>query len=348
MTKFRRNFKLWDKAFSSIVLTEEPMRNGKDYFIFQCQKKCGGWGDRMKGAMFAYIVANLTGRIFKARFVKPDCDYSNYLVPNRYDWYLSKNFTPASNETVFNNHFGDSRLRDKMESTNLTEKFKLNKKYHFFSGNLQFIINLKNNTMYKDQISWMKDLNRADIYAAIYTRLFRLSDRLQSTLNHVLDQALPTRQHRLICVHVRLGEAAIQSDPIRMSIEKLPKVWAWIENQTRSDLDKVFVTSDSHKVVELAYNQTFGDRVISFPGAVIHSDKYKEARLRNKTLLCSGMERMILEYHTLMNCDILVKGHSGLSALASMVRGTNQGLYCLQKTGDIVPCKRDKFRPEFL
>ena len=298
--------------------------------------------------MFAYIVANLTGRTFKARYLKPDCDITDYLVPNKYDWYLDKNFTFNKNEMVDNRFFGQASLRDFMAYTNLTEKFKLEKKYHVFVGNLQYLTNLKRNKKYKDKLSWMNATTPADMYAAIYTRLFKLSTRLKSHINDVLNKALPTSKHRLLCVHVRLGRQAFSGDPYRMTLENLHKVWSWMKKQIQTDNDRIFVTGDSHKIVESAKNQSFSDRIISIPGAIIHSNKFDRENISNKTILCSGMERLILEYHMLMNCDVFVRGYSGLSVIASVVRGTDEGLYCLKKTGDILPCERNQFNPAFL
>merc|ERR1719239_862635 len=124
LSKYRKHYDLWEKA--NPYLTDSPAQNGTNgYFIFECRDFCCGWADQLKGTMFAYIVANLTGRTFKARYLKPDCDITDYLVPNKYDWYLDKNFTFNKNEMVDNRFFGQASLRDFMAYTNLTEKFKL-------------------------------------------------------------------------------------------------------------------------------------------------------------------------------------------------------------------------------
>jgi len=106
--------------------------------------------------------------------------------------------------------------------------------------------------------------------------------------------------------------------------------------------DKLFVMSDAQDVLDSAKNQSFKDNVFTIEGDIVHVDKFRKS---NTTLevACRGFERLLLEFHMLMNCDVLVRGHSGLSVLASAIRGTDQDLYCLQHSGVIVPCTMNNF-----
>ena len=58
----------------------------------------------------------------------------------------------------------------------------------------------------------MQNLTPADIYAELYKTLFKLSPRLEQHLANILDAALPTPQHKLVCIHVRMGHNAFKSD----------------------------------------------------------------------------------------------------------------------------------------
>ena len=124
-------------------------------------------------------------------------------------------------------------------------------------------------------------------------------------------------------------------------MKNLPKIWSWVETQSKTDLDKVFVTSDSYKVIMSAEDQSFKHRLVTIPGTIIHSNKF--GSLMNITNVCSALDRLFLEHHMLMNCDVFVRGHSGLSVIASAVRGTDEGLYCLHTDGNIQPCHRNNF-----
>ena len=104
----------------------------------------------------------------------------------------------------------------------------------------------------------------------------------------------------------------------------------------------MFVMSDSGKVVELAKQQSFGSRVFSVPGEIVHIDKYMlHGNSREQT--CNAFERLLLEHHVLMNCDVLMMSHSGLSHFASFIRGTDKDLYCFRDDGRVEACERNDF-----
>ena len=152
------------------------------------------------------------------------------------------------------------------------------------------------------------------------------------------------RFHEITCsstLQVRLGHEAFEKDWARRnSLSNLPKIWGFIEEQSKSDFDKVFVMSDSDTVIASAKNQSFAKRLVLVPGEIIHVDKFPG---RTDVEACTGMAKLLVEHHILMNCDVFVRGHSGLSVIASQVRGTDKGLYCLHGDGNIVPCQRNNF-----
>lgn len=348
ISEFRENFLLWDYV-NQIHMRDKAARTGRGVVMYECNRFCGGWADQIKGTIFSYLVANLTGRTFKARYLKPRCGILNYIVPNRVNWFMNESFEIPENEMSTHKLLGQKRFKFNIKTSNFTEFFGLDsndyKKYHSILFNLEGVSGLKKSEVYKNELSWMKNMSLADIYGIIYKRLFKLSPRLQNHLDKVLQEALPTPKHRLICIHVRLGHEAFGTDWARRnSVKNLPKIWSWIKSEIKSDFDKVFVTSDSDKVIASAYNQSFSDRLLTFSGSIIHSNKYMyDQKHLNQTSVCSGMERLFLEHHTLMNCDVLVRGHSGLSVIASSVRATDAGLYCLHDDGDILPCYRNDF-----
>merc|ERR1711963_1274561 len=82
---YRQKYQLWDSYEPAKIGLETGVEeNG--YFIYRCDgvkmNICGGWADRLKGAMFTYLLANITGRVFKAEFLVPKCDMTNYIIPN--------------------------------------------------------------------------------------------------------------------------------------------------------------------------------------------------------------------------------------------------------------------------
>ena len=129
---------------------------------------------------------------------------------------------------------------------------------------------------------------------------------------------------------------SMHDSEVRNSLDNLPKIWSFVSDLLTSPTHKLFVMSDSSQVLQSARNQTFQDRLVLVPGRIIHVDRDYGGQD-----VCGGFEKLMLEQHMLMNCDVLIQGESGLSALASFIRGTEVGLYCLRRNGDITPCHRD-------
>ena len=346
-SKFRQHYNKWEE--DGPHLTDSPAQHGTNgYFIYECVDFCCGWADQMKGTMFAYMIANLTGRIFKARYLKTPCDMRDYIMPNKIDWFLDRNWTAPKSESSYADHIGDKDLKEQAYKVNFTERFNSMKKYHFFIANLQYFQGLRNTTVYKNELSWMKNITVADAYSAVYKRLFKLSPRLESKVQTILDAALPTKQNRLICIHVRIGKTAFVGEPRRFRIKKLPTTWKWFKENFKSKFDKIFVMSDSHKVIKSAYEQSFADRVITVPGALVHTNKFWRENITDPNVICGGFERLLVEYHILMNCDVLVRGYSGISVIAANARDTNEGLYYLRYNGKVLTCDRNKFDRVFI
>ena len=322
------------------------------YLVYVCDEICGGWADRLKGILSTYMMANLTKRQFKVQIKRPWCDLKNYLVPNKVNWTIADDFTYEKNLTIkqtdtrFINmvHKRPYDLTGRTDQTNFYDTFREHIRHYFTRTNMDYISGMRNSCIYNQELSWTHDVNIADIYAALYKRLFKLAPRLETVLQNTLSENLPTPNHRLICVHVRLGHEAFDTDwAKRNSIENLPEVWRFIRNHSQSDFDKVFVMSDSEKVIDIARNQSFGQRVFSIPGHIVHIDKFDLHR-QSTTRACKGFQRLLLEHHMLMNCDLLMTSHSGLSNFASFIRGTDDGLFCLRDDGYIEPCERNDLR----
>ena len=341
----RDNLRLWDLIdnypFNDDVTT---YGEGEGYFIYECSVVCGGWADQIKGTIFAYMIANLTGRQFKARYLRPDCGMTNYLIPNRVNWVIPRSWSPSEHNCLYHNELGNHRLKLDLPNVDFKDRYQIGStSCNIGKWNLNYINALLQSRVYHRELAWTRHLTPSDVIGVVYRRLFRLHPRLQRVLDGVLYGTLATPRHRLVCIHVRLGYEAFHSDGVeesRNSLRNLPEIWKWISHQAASEYDKVFVMSDSQEVIHSARNQSFGDRLVSIPGSIIHSDKFPK---KDMSEVCDGVERLVLEHHLSMNCDVFVRGHSGLSVIAAAVRGSDQGLYCLHSDGTIEPCNRNDF-----
>lgn len=85
----------------------------KKYLIYHCIRGgCGGFGDRQKGIVSVFLLANITKRKFGLIFSKP-CDIRQYLYPNEIQWDIPSNEYANLTKKNFNiyetKRFEDSR-----------------------------------------------------------------------------------------------------------------------------------------------------------------------------------------------------------------------------------------------
>uniref|UniRef100_A0A0B7BA76 L-Fucosyltransferase n=1 Tax=Arion vulgaris TaxID=1028688 RepID=A0A0B7BA76_9EUPU len=344
---FRDNFLLWNKARQNIAETIYPYSSDKAsrYLIYRCDSgrlsHCGGLADRLKGMIAGYIIANITDRQFKAEILNPNCYLHQYIIPNLVNWSLSTSFHQSldkiASDTKIVNLMNNKIIYNNIGNINFTELIG-SSKYVYFRANLDYSQGFRHSHLHRDKLSWMEQVTPDQIQATIFKQLFSLSPRLQSRLQNLLAQELPTSKHKLVCAHVRMGKnPTLPTDYFtRLSSEHLPNVWKFIKHHSTSDFHKVFVMSDSAEVMNQSRLQEFGARLVLTPGVIGHVDI--PANLNTEDM-CSATEKVIFDLHLLMNCDVLMISDSGLSRLAAYVRGSDEGLYCLDKER-VIPCKK--------
>ncbi|XP_012943235.1 uncharacterized protein LOC106013061 [Aplysia californica] len=316
------------------------------YFIYRCDdglmRFCGGWADRLKGILTGFLIANLTGRTFKAELLSFSCHLEKFLVPNVFNWSLPHSFHTKlerhgkSGDTAYLNMVDKSDFYGRLHLINFTNMIGP-AKFAYFKANLDYIDGFKKSKIYSKQLSWMKNLSRDVVYAKLYRALFKPSSALQSRLDLFLATARPPG-HRLICAHIRMGRnPSLPNDSqLRQTPEDLPAVWKHLKNQShRFKNSKIFLMSDSDDVIQLAKNQSFAEKLVFTQGNVVHVERSKMVNAEEK---CEGLEKVIFDQQILMHCDVLMISKSGISRMAAYVRQKDDGLFCLVKK-EVVKCE---------
>ncbi|RUS84454.1 hypothetical protein EGW08_007783 [Elysia chlorotica] len=272
--------------------------------------------------------------------LKPPCNILDYVVPNLVNWSLPVSFHEVVGKEnskvinlVDNVHFWAT-----VKTTNFTQLMEeKGSKYTYMKANLDYSKGLRDNKLYVRQLSWMANLSNDMILSTLYKRVFKLSERLEQKMINFMQQALPTSSHRLICAHVRMGtNPDIRDTSVRFHENNLSVVWKFLATHSKSDKDKVFLISDSENVWRMGRSQTFGHRMVASGGPVNHVDRSGSLGTEER---CAGLEKVIFDQHVLMQCDVLLMSFSGVSRMAAYIRGTHEGLYCLTRKEDIVPCE---------
>ena len=329
------------------------------FMIYQCIKFCGGWADRLKGIITAYIIATLTNRTFGIQIVDNECTLTNHLKPNEVNWDIpqSVDLTTGSGKYYKLDH---ARFYENLAWVDLDEIFP--SRVVFFKSNLDRYDKIKPNKLYRKQLEWMQPLSRAEIFARIYRKLFKFSPEVRTILDRTLKLARPTENGRLICGHVRFAGNAgnfpdtqrrhttahgktllnfLQTfDPAssKYNISRAGDVFGTSAAVKASNV-RFFVTSDSTSFLDQA-EDVFGDRLIRTEGRVVHMDRPNQIEKAG----CDSFTKVLVDQHLLSTCDVLVVSKSNLSGQAAYLRGTDRGLYCLFMNGQLEKCSAGKLR----
>ena len=300
--------------------------------------------------------------MFKVEILDQGCDFTRFYIPNKVNWSLPSSFhvklTNSTKDTQILDVVNDHSFSEKLPHLELSKVISSNATYVYFKGNLNFLVHFRNSRLYKSQLLWMQRVGWHRIHAILFRRLFKMAPAMRSRLDSFLSPA-----HRdasggrkpLVCAHVRVGDsiAFFKNFNNRMEFPSLENIWQFItnksielnnqefsHNKTLNSKDslwketKVFITSDSTKVLEIARNQSFGSALLTVPGEILHVDKNEAFTPEAK---CRGLGKLLLEQAVLMTCDVLMISRSGVSTQAAAVRSTHSHLFIFTETYDVKP-----------
>ncbi|KAK6186523.1 hypothetical protein SNE40_008547 [Patella caerulea] len=322
---------------SGLFATEPKLsvEGSKDkYFVYSCRRGmvCGGWGDRQKGVIAVYLMANATNSQFRIEIEKP-CDFTSALQPKSFNWIFNKNefINRSSERREFIDGHG-RELRDKLTKDNITEHFPRDVSY--LTINSEFSHYIRQNKLYSQNLAWLKDLSMAETFATIWRDIMVLSPELQKRYQQFVTTQVTGK--KLICAQIRIGRDPNNADfrddfPI-MNLDKISQVWNLFMKYNDSGKYRIFLTTDNGDVRTEAIKR-FPGKLIEIDGPIGHVDRGPETE---KT--CDAFKKVILDQHILSTCDVLISSWSGIGRHAAYVRGKETGLYCLLRDRDLGPC----------
>ena len=325
------------------------------YLIYYCAKTCGGWADRLKGIVIGYVLATLTDRRFGVRVTYPPCPFTQFLTPHRVQWDIGQEDIDTSRaRKIFlkPNDIFDHNLH----TADFNRTFR--GRVVLFKARLDYFDLIKANPHYKEQLRWMQNLTRDQIFARLFHELFKLSSHVQESLKAVRPASYSTR---LVCAHLRFADNSelfhdgmkrhttahgvtvikfLQTfDPSHETYNVTRASAALTPSVTSADL-RFFVASDSQVFTEKA-RKAFGDRFVATRGTVIHVDKVSK---QDKQKVCESASKAVVDQQLLSTCDVLLVSMSGFSRQAAYLRGTDRGLYCILLDGTLRECSTSRLR----
>ncbi|XP_067654152.1 uncharacterized protein [Haliotis asinina] len=287
------------------------------YIIYICDRQtlCGGWADRQRGMVAAYLLANVTGRQFGIQMTHPS-DIKLFYVPNIINWYIPESTVQGlSKESLMwlDNTKGTEDVNGDFNLKHASDVI-------FLRTNMDIIQMIQMSPQYGHLVPEpFRNPNRGKVFHTIWHLLMKPSLHFEEHVDMFMSK-LPSPDE-LVCAHVRMRRnPTIPNDG--QQINSLPSVkhlWAFLSEFHNAS--RVFIATDSMDV-RLSARKYFGAREIDTDGLVLHVD-----RQGNKPNAIWGFETALLDQAVLSRCPVLVVSKGGFSVRAAMMSHLDQELY---------------------
>ena len=286
-----------------------------------------------KGLMSAYALALFTNRQFLINITVP-CNFSQLFIPNKVNWLANDYglYSNMSKRKIVCKNRKNISVSDCIESFNAIvnnsfkeDIIKVTTNYNFIN---EFAIIFKENIQ---SLGYSAEGFRLDkLFHKWYHDLFNLEPTLENKYNLILKQAnlnAYENKPQIFCAQIRIGGTSehVQGD-LQFNNRNVSKLfWDYIRKKfikraTRLNQEwKLFVTSDREDVEIEAIEEFGSHKVIRIEGLNTHVGH--EAKLGNN---CSRIEKPILDFHFLQNCDkaVITNGsYFGLIGLYNRKKG---------------------------
>lgn len=300
-----------DKSIIRTYITQIPKIVRKNKFVrYTCHSYCGGFADRLKGIVGAYIWSRLTDRGFEIDVQHP-CLLQNVLEPNEIDWRMEKNsmieerrrdLTQIEIATIDNQIF-----RKHLSQINILE-LHAEVDTIIIRNNLDWVLHFSQNMLLQERIKELGfDVSKfkfAFIFKDIYRSLFKLSPKLMSRYVDFVQRAKINDKTKLICVQIREYYAKRENSML---------FWEFVQKQFLSQNNfeyKIFISTDMPNVHQEGLNFFGKNNCVTFDGEFKHIDR-GETNLND----CQSIEKVILDFNAFQNCDYAVISDSGFGKL---------------------------------
>ena len=311
----------------------ERLNTQTKYIQYECKTRCGGWSDRLDGIMSALALALIQNRNFLITITQP-CLINNLLESNLIKW--DAQMTRNTSRSYELHSVDDLKMISKMKTLNL--KTYLNE-YDLITirNNQNWLKSFSINPTISHSINQLgysqSEFRTHFLMREWYTALFKLKPNLTKRYEDFLKLAKPNSETKLICAQIRLGGSNRKNHASdwkfnERNVTKL--VWEFIRKTFLSKVShnyKIFVTTDDEDVEKEALEQFGSSQLVINSGDIIHIDR--DVRNLND---CSKIEKTILDFHCLQNCDMAVISESGFGKLGLWNRKNPiQDLYLLSE-----------------
>ena len=238
---------------------------------------------------------------------------THYLVPNQVNWNINlsenltieKYFNKSKIEETLNNVFEKDKDKDVILLT-------LNRDY------LKFLIHHPKTQKKIRMLGYKPDnFNKRFLFNEWYKKLFRFKENLETDYQKLLRKLKPTKNHKSICVQIRVGGKRNNSrynDMFFMYRNESFKYWNFIKENfiTKKKLKdfRIFLTTDTFDVVEEAVHIFGNDKVVSSKSNITNIAHYQKIK-RDEKISCNDFRFVYIDFLLLGQCDMGLISASG-------------------------------------
>lgn len=279
--------------------------------------------------MSAYAFSLLTKRRFRLYHTYP-CKLTQLILPNKVNWNskLTRNGQDLQLFSNLTRHYiyaiDKHEYKLKFSRENILN-YESSKDVIIIQGNNDWLSSFAKNKYLKSEILNIglgpENFNLINLFQKWYDDLFKLTPILQIKYDLIRQNSRATNKTQIICAQIRIGgkrpNVEFDYEYNDLSVTKL--FWKFIRetfiSQIKDDDWKLFITTDIEQVSDEAIRE-FGDtKVIKIPGLFTHIDR--ESNMGND---CYRIEKTILDFHFMQNCDKAVISKSGYGKLGTWNR----------------------------
>ncbi|XP_013421367.1 uncharacterized protein LOC106181515 [Lingula anatina] len=323
-------------ASSRIKVPAVPNNStGARYVVYMCQHLCGGWGDRLRGIMSTFAWSVLNGRQFIIEHTWP-CDLRKFLQPKPpLRWADNipqrKGMTTRRFNLIDNNSF----LQEIQKTKNLSDTFHENVLRFHTNGDMfpgfRYNKDLHKTIRQRYGVGF-KEFTFEKMFKRQYDTIFEMTPYFSEMFQSILSEAKPTIKSKLACLQFR---QLFQANNTQKN------AWAFLKNITSSFQSyKIFVTTDSEEIRKEA-KEIFGSVIVDPAGAIGNIDHAPRAQREHN---CHLLEKTLLDWHLLTQCDVLLHSRSGYGQQASMMKEPFTDIYALAFNGTITKLQKPDFK----
>jgi hypothetical protein len=279
--------------------------------------------------MSTYAFALLTKRHFRLYITHP-CKLTSLILPNKINWNskITRNgqdlqlFSNLSRSYIY--AIDKQEYKIKFSKENFLN-YESNKDVIIIRGNNDWLQSFAQNKFVKSEILklglWPENFNLIYLFKQWYDELFKLTPILQIKYESFRQKARVTNKTQIICAQVRIGgkRPNVRFDYKYNDLNVTKLFWKFIREKLLSEIKdddwKLFITTDTELVEQEAVKEFGSRKIIKIPGLFTHID-----RETNSNNDCHRIEKTILDFHFMQNCDKAVISKSGYGKLGLLNR----------------------------